>query len=366
MDGIERINDGGPEQPDHPSIKAIREAAHRFQGDVPPLVGGIWWRSHYQAAAAQALRRIGDLTGIAVTLEPDRVHVVDRAELIDLMLSVAPQTNDHNPPGSRWSFDWLIETMGSRAIGWVVATMSRYVAALYMPPYQVGQAKTGLNVVHPTLRLIADSGGVPVESIGDVAITHEAVRHWQFAAHPWLDPYLGHLRLRMDAISKAMRDRARASRHPHTWVFQEIARAVMDSKTSQADTTLRAYVDVVRDMTNVLTLIEGHADFVERLVSERYLPGHKAAYDAMRAGSAQRIRISSPLEKIVLLTLGRAKASQYVEGSAFWRKVYEAGGMDLVNRGWESSATLPTAAEIKNPSRWIERMNGHSVEGIAQ
>ena len=47
---------------------------------------------------------------------------------------------------------------------------------------------------------------------------------------------------------------------------------------------------------------------------------------------------------------------QYRDGARFCNQVIEAVGMDGFNRVWTSPETLPTKAEIAQPSLWVRRV----------
>ena len=49
---------------------------------------------------------------------------------------------------------------------------------------------------------------------------------------------------------------------------------------------------------------------------------------------------------------------QYREGAAFVRSVVDRIGMDGFNQVWTSAETLPTKAEITDPSAWLDRVAG--------
>jgi putative hydrolase len=74
---------------------------------------------------------------------------------------------------------------------------------------------------------------------------------------------------------------------------------------------------------------------------------------------AQRRRKGgNPLDRLLRKLLGmEAKTRQYVNGSAFVRSVVDRIGLDDFNAVWTSRETLPTKAEIADPTRWIARVH---------
>jgi uncharacterized protein (DUF2342 family) len=49
------------------------------------------------------------------------------------------------------------------------------------------------------------------------------------------------------------------------------------------------------------------------------------------------------------------KMRQYREGKAFCDAVVQEGGPGLLRRVWDSPETLPDAAELADPARWVGR-----------
>jgi uncharacterized protein (DUF2342 family) len=51
-----------------------------------------------------------------------------------------------------------------------------------------------------------------------------------------------------------------------------------------------------------------------------------------------------------------AKLKQYELGERFIEAVEAAGGPDLLSRAWEAPEFLPSLEEIREPRRWIDRI----------
>jgi putative hydrolase len=52
-----------------------------------------------------------------------------------------------------------------------------------------------------------------------------------------------------------------------------------------------------------------------------------------------------------------AKMRQYVDGAVFVRAVVGKVGIDGFNAVWSSPETLPSAAELADPSLWVARVH---------
>ena len=104
-----------------------------------------------------------------------------------------------------------------------------------------------------------------------------------------------------------------------------------------------------------MSLLEGHADVVMDGVGPEVVP----TVAEIRARFQRRREQPGRVEAAVRRLLGLdAKLRQYRDGAAFVRGVVDRVGMTGFNRVWDSAATLPTAAELAAPERWVARVLG--------
>jgi uncharacterized protein (DUF2342 family) len=64
------------------------------------------------------------------------------------------------------------------------------------------------------------------------------------------------------------------------------------------------------------------------------------------------------LEKLLGFEL---KMKQYEQGRAFCDAIVERGGVDALNRVWESPSALPTPAELEAPDAWLARTSAQAA-----
>jgi putative hydrolase len=112
---------------------------------------------------------------------------------------------------------------------------------------------------------------------------------------------------------------------------------------------------VLDRVTAFMSLVEGHAEWVMNAVSPTVIPSQQVIESRF---AARRRKGGNPLDRLVRRLLGmEAKTRQYVDGSAFVRAVVDRVGVPGFNAIWTSRETLPTKAEISDPSRWIARVH---------
>jgi putative hydrolase len=77
----------------------------------------------------------------------------------------------------------------------------------------------------------------------------------------------------------------------------------------------------------------------------------------IRSRFERRRRSGNPVERIIRRLFGlEMKMKQYAEGARFVRAVVDEVGMAGLNRVWAGPESLPDAAEIRDPARWLDRV----------
>ncbi|MDC0774012.1 zinc-dependent metalloprotease [Streptomyces sp. HD] len=187
---------------------------------------------------------------------------------------------------------------------------------------------------------------------------HEETHRTQFSAVPWLRDHLeGEIQSFLgetDVDPMTVLERIR-----------EAAQSLAGSRPeAEEDDGGRSFVELVQTpaqreilgrLTAVMSLLEGHADFVMDGVGPAVVPSVaeiREKFQQRRAKGASRLDMA--LRKLLGLD---AKLRQYRDGERFVRAVVDQVGMDGFNRVWTSPNTLPTKAEIAKPADWVARVH---------
>ncbi|WP_431948298.1 zinc-dependent metalloprotease [Actinacidiphila sp. bgisy167] len=116
--------------------------------------------------------------------------------------------------------------------------------------------------------------------------------------------------------------------------------------------------EILSRLTAVMSLLEGHADYVMDGVGPDVVPSVaeiREKFQRRRQSGAGRLDMA--LRKLLGLD---AKLRQYRDGERFVRAVVDEAGMDGFNRIWTSPNTLPTKQEIAKPADWVARVHGRT------
>ncbi|MFE2033105.1 zinc-dependent metalloprotease [Streptomyces scopuliridis] len=187
---------------------------------------------------------------------------------------------------------------------------------------------------------------------------HEETHRTQFTGVPWLRDHLqGEIQSFLDQTEV----------DPMTFLerLREAAQSLAGGRPEgEENEDGRSIVELVQTpgqreilgrLTAVMSLLEGHADFVMDGVGPAVVPSVaeiREKFQQRRARGAGRL--DQALRKLLGLD---AKLRQYRDGERFVRAVVEETGMDGFNRVWTSPNTLPTKAEIAKPADWIARVH---------
>ncbi|MCX4676291.1 zinc-dependent metalloprotease [Streptomyces sp. NBC_01433] len=189
---------------------------------------------------------------------------------------------------------------------------------------------------------------------------HEETHRTQFTGVPWLRDHLrGEIQSFLDetdvdpvTVLERLREAAQSlsgGSRPEGEQGEEGGRSLVEivQTPGQRETLGR--------LTAVMSLLEGHADFVMDGVGPEVVGSVgeiREKFQQRRANGAGRLDLA--LRKLLGLD---AKLRQYRDGEKFVRSVVGEVGMDGFNRVWTSPNTLPTKAEIAKPADWVARVH---------
>ncbi|WP_351231708.1 zinc-dependent metalloprotease [Streptomyces sp. NPDC002133] len=305
--------------------------------------------------------------------EDTPVLVVDRAgwvkanvagfrELLKPLLDKMHERRSATPGGA------MFGVVGGKVTGVELGMLLSFLASRVLGQYETFAPSTrelpGAPGSNGRLLLVAPNI-VHVERELDVAphdfrlwvCLHEETHRTQFTAVPWLRD---HLEGEIQAFL------AETDVDPMTVLerLREAAQSLAGGRPEGEENEGRSLVEIVQTpeqreilgrLTAVMSLLEGHADFVMDGVGPQVVPSVgeiREKFQQRRARGASRLDMA--LRKLLGLD---AKLRQYRDGERFVRAVVEDVGMDGFNRVWTSPNTLPTKAEIAKPADWIARVH---------
>jgi coenzyme F420 biosynthesis associated uncharacterized protein len=252
----------------------------------------------------------------------------------------------------------VTDAIGSKVTGLEVGGLLGFMSSKVLgqfDPFYAGPAADGVTPSSGRLLLVAPNI-VHVEQELHVDQTdfrlwvclHEETHRVQFTAVPWMRDHLfsefGRLADTVEPqrlLDEGFKRISEAIRNGH-------ASSLIDLMGSPEQ---KAILDRV---TGVMSLLEGHADFVMDGVGPSVIP----SVGIIRGKFDERRKGVGTLDRLLRKLLGlEAKMAQYRDGASFVRAVVDKVGMDGFNAVWATPDHLPTLAEIHDPDSWVGRVH---------
>jgi coenzyme F420 biosynthesis associated uncharacterized protein len=310
--------------------------------------------------ADEAVEHVEGYTGMSAAAGPAPIRVVDRRDwaavnidgLRQVVSPLVTRMTGNRRPGA------LGESVGPRVAGVQAGSVLAYLSGRVLGQYEVFSGDPGqLLLVAPNIVEVERKLGATPRDFRLWVCLHEVTHRTQFTAVPWLrGHFLGEVAAFVDATGapEQVAERVRQA-------LGAIVEAIRDprSRTSVLDLVQTPAQRAVLDrITALMTLLEGHAEFVMDGVGPRVVP----SVADIRAKFNQRREAGNPVERVVRRLLGvDAKLRQYAEGRRFVTDVVDRVGMAGFNKVWGSPLTLPLLSELTDADAWIARVGARPL-----
>jgi coenzyme F420 biosynthesis associated uncharacterized protein len=265
-------------------------------------------------------------------------EALDREGWLDLNLGILRRAVDPVIESGRMPTSLLVEfgrAGVNRYVGYMLAFLSRRVLGQYDPQLMSAEPMggEGLYLVETNVEEWQNRANLPDEDLRRWLILHEMTHAWQFAAHPWLRPYMEEsMRVLIESVT---------AKGPGVARFAAFAGV------------LPAQWRIMRRVQGTMSVIEGYSNLVMNQLGSKLLPGFDLLEKAYRERSSGKSALEVLIWKLTGLDL---KLQQYQRGEAFCQAVYDAHGMGVLNRVWDGPESMPTLKELGNPAAWHRRV----------
>ena len=293
----------------------------------------------YRSLAARLEKPLLDFVGpLPRGRSLPQFDALDRAGWLDLNLDILRRVVDPVLESGRMPNSLIVEVgrMGvNRYIGYMLAFLGQRVLGQYDPQLLGAEpiGGEGLYLVETNLDEWRRHANLPEEDLRRWLILHEMTHAWQFAAHPWLRPYM-----------------------------EESMRTLIESVTRRGPTFTRfaafagvlpAQWRVMRQVQGTMSVVEGYSNLVMNQLGSKLLPGFAQLEAAYRERSSGKSALEVLIWKLTGLDL---KLQQYKRGEAFCQAVSRKYGLAVLNRVWDGAESMPRLNELGNPEAWYRRV----------
>ncbi|MFD9539558.1 zinc-dependent metalloprotease [Streptomyces sp. NPDC060022] len=295
-----------------------------------------------------------------------RANVAGFRELLRPLLGKMQERRGSGPGGA------VLGAVGGKVTGVELGMLLSFLASRVLGQYETfapatrelpASAKGGgrLLLVAPNIVHVERELDVDPHDFRLWVALHEETHRTQFTGVPWLRDHLqGEIQSFLDetdvdpmTVLERLREAAQSfsgsSRPEGEQGEDDGGRSLVEIVQTPAQR------EILSRLTAVMSLLEGHADFVMDGVGPEVVGSVaeiREKFQQRRARGASRLDLA--LRKLLGLD---AKLRQYRDGEKFVRAVVDEVGMDGFNRVWTSPNTLPTKAEIAKPADWVARVH---------
>ncbi len=110
---------------------------------------------------------------------------------------------------------------------------------------------------------------------------------------------------------------------------------------------------IFNELQALMSLVEGYSNHLMNAIGQDILPNFAAIEQRIEERKANRSVLEQLFNRVTGMDL---KLAQYAEGQKFVDFVVEQRGVPFATRVWERAENLPSLDEIRNPARWITRL----------
>jgi coenzyme F420 biosynthesis associated uncharacterized protein len=281
---------------------------------------------------------LGFVGGLPAGRSMPSFEALDREGWLDLNLGIFRRVVDPVLESGRMPNSLMVEVGRAgvnRYVGYMLAFLGQRVLGQYDPQLLAAEpiGGEGLYLVETNVADWQRHADLPGEDLRRWLILHEMTHAWQFAAHPWLRPYMEEsMRLLVESVTKKGTGVAR---------FAAFAGV------------LPAQWRVMRQVQGTMSVVEGYSNLVMNQLGSKLLPGFDRLEQAYRERSSGKSALEVLIWKLTGLDL---KLQQYRRGEAFCQAVFDEHGLAVLNQVWDGPGSMPTLGELGNSKAWFRRV----------
>lgn len=324
----------------------------------------------YRRLVQQCLGPIAEYTGSHLPRPFETTLAFDRADWINANIEGFEQLftpleglnplNDQMPHVASVLWGNVNQTVLSGEVGLLLGYLARRVLGQYdlalLGKEPITEGK--LYFVEPNIRQVQRQLGLPRDDFRMWLALHETTHVFEFEAHPWVRTHLNGILEQYFAFLSQDVGKLKEGGIGSLRQFAERARNAGDGSWLERLMTAEQRA-LFSQMQATMAIIEGYSNHVMNVIGRQMLP----SFDRISQQFAKRQREKSIGEQLFIRLTGlNMKLEQYRLGEKFIDRVVTLRGHEFTRQLWDGPEKLPTLDEVKNPERWVARMEaGHAL-----
>jgi coenzyme F420 biosynthesis associated uncharacterized protein len=316
----------------------------------------------YAAMLREISGPLSAYTGTEMAFTERDVRAVERREWIETNIGnfkelLAPFEQAYREASGRGRADWPgLTAVGRLALSGEVGMLMGYLARRVLGQYDISllgaraEDPGKLYFVEPNIEGVQTQLGLPAREFRVWLALHEATHAHEFEGHPWVREYLNStLQRYLNAMLGQLHNGGGS-------IGGFVGNAV--DRLLVGGTILEALLppeqrQLVSQLQALMSLLEGYSTHVMNAIGKRLLPH----FEEIEYRVDVRSKRKSAAELLFLRLTGlQMKLDQYRLGNAFVSYIEEHRGIAFMNRVWDGPDFLPSEEEIREPERWVRRM----------
>lgn len=324
----------------------VRDRAHR--------------QAQYQRLVEQSEPLIERYMGARLAQPISRVYVFDRREWIEsnfqafkqLLEPVEEIYREVEMPGALGA---LLGVANREIVGAQMGLLVGYLARRVLGQYDLSllspdpQVRGALYFVEPNIAHTQSLLGVNDEEFRLWIALHETSHVFEFEAFPWVRTHFQELlREFLGQVSNQLSSFADLAQ-----LVQRVQRGRAEGKHWIEIMLTPEQQRVFDQLQALMSLVEGYSNHIMNVIGRDLLPSFDTIEHRVQSRQLNRPMIEEIFNRVTGMDL---KMAQYREGEQFVNAVVAQRGVAFVNLVWARPANLPNMDEIRNPQRWIARI----------
>ena len=300
---------------------------------------------------------VGAETGLTSSEGSARAQVIDREGWIDanirsfrrLLRPVLTESSDSDPTSG------IARKIAAAELGAALGWMSRRVLGQYdllLAEDEDRDEQDFVYYVGPNILAIEKKFAFDPKQFRLWLALHELTHRSQFTGVPWLRPrFLELVNQMLDEVEPDP-DRVKQGLQDFVQMKRNGKDPLADGGVAQLFASERQK-ELLDSVGGMMSLVEGHGDVTMSRAATGHVPHAQRFHRVMQERRNSATGVSRLMQKLMGL---EAKLAQYQAGEDFIAAIESQRGDRAVDLIWQDQDHLPSMAEIRNPTAWMERV----------
>lgn len=344
----------------------VRSTAHRMNAGTE--VDSTWrqrWNGYYSELVSRAVPIIEEYAHTTFPRELNTVKAVSRTDWVDANIvsfqqlfepieEINRSAAQKSSAFSQAVLGTINQTVISAELGILLGYLARRVLGQYdlslLGKEPVSSGK--VYFVEPNINSVVNTLGVNGDEYRLWIALHETTHAFEFESHPWVRQHFNSILERY--FSFISNDLTNIGRNGGLGGFLQ---RIRDNDSRGGAWIERIMTpeqhNLFQELQALMSIVEGYSNHMMNAIGARLLPNYEQIKTRMENRQKHRTVIDQLFVRLTGLDL---KLEQYRQGELFVDTVVEKKGIDFANLIWAEAKYLPTLDEVRQPDRWISRV----------